>query len=115
MLEAPGESYSGAARISAMSGRPTVLGWVVHEWLWRGDYGVVHSRKEAVDRFYQSATAAERCRMILRHNIRYVALAKEEIARYPDADQAGLRALGRIAVQTPAGEVIAIDRDRCRG
>ena len=39
ILEAQGDSYTDYARISANTGLPTVLGWTVHEWLWRGTYG----------------------------------------------------------------------------
>ena len=38
VLEAPGDSYKDYDnRVSAMTGLPTVLGWYVHEWLWRND------------------------------------------------------------------------------
>lgn len=37
VLEANGDSYSDYERVSAMTGLPTVLGWYVHEWLWRGN------------------------------------------------------------------------------
>ena len=35
ILEANGESYTYANRISTFTGLATVLGWKVHEWLWR--------------------------------------------------------------------------------
>jgi uncharacterized membrane protein len=35
IVEAQGDSYTDYARISANTGLPTVLGWTVHEWLWR--------------------------------------------------------------------------------
>jgi uncharacterized membrane protein len=35
MLEAWGESYTTFNRVSAYTGLPTVIGWRVHEWLWR--------------------------------------------------------------------------------
>ena len=37
VLEANGDSYSNYERVSAMTGLPTVMGWYVHEWLWRND------------------------------------------------------------------------------
>ena len=37
VLEANGDSYSEYERVSAMTGLPTVMGWYVHEWLWRND------------------------------------------------------------------------------
>ena len=36
ILEAVGESYTEFNRFSAYTGLPTVEGWTVHEWLWRG-------------------------------------------------------------------------------
>lgn len=35
VLEVNGDSYSNYERVSAMTGLPTVMGWYVHEWLWR--------------------------------------------------------------------------------
>ncbi len=37
VLEANGDSYTGFERVSASTGLPTILGWYVHEWLWRND------------------------------------------------------------------------------
>jgi hypothetical protein len=36
IVEAVGESYTYAARMSANTGVPALLGWPMHEWLWRG-------------------------------------------------------------------------------
>ncbi len=37
VLEANGDSYTGFERVSASTGLPTILGWYVHEWLWRNN------------------------------------------------------------------------------
>ncbi len=37
VLETTGNPYSYYARVSANTGRPTVLGWANHEFQWRGD------------------------------------------------------------------------------
>ncbi|MEK9169613.1 MAG: DUF2298 domain-containing protein, partial [Patescibacteria group bacterium] len=44
ILEAQGDSYTDYERISAFTGLPTVAGWWVHEWLWRGSSDVVGKR-----------------------------------------------------------------------
>lgn len=38
IAEAVGESYTDYARVATYTGIPTVMGWPVHEWLWRGGY-----------------------------------------------------------------------------
>ena len=47
-LEAPGDSYSTRERVSVATGLPTVAGWYVHEWLWRGDPDALNERMSAM-------------------------------------------------------------------
>jgi uncharacterized membrane protein len=54
ILEANGDSYTDYARISANTGLPTVIGWPVHEWLWRGTYDIVAPRISDVQTLYES-------------------------------------------------------------
>ena len=49
ILEAQGDSYTDFERISAYTGLPTVAGWWVHEWLWRGSSEVVGLRIPDID------------------------------------------------------------------
>ena len=44
VLEANGDSYSDYERVSAMTGLPTVMGWYVHEWLWRNDVADLNAK-----------------------------------------------------------------------
>ncbi|MDO8620949.1 MAG: DUF2298 domain-containing protein [Candidatus Levybacteria bacterium] len=53
ILEAQGDSYTDYARISANTGLPTVLGWTVHEWLWRGTYDIPAPRILDVQKIYE--------------------------------------------------------------
>ncbi|MBI2036460.1 hypothetical protein HYT17_02430 [Candidatus Microgenomates bacterium] len=54
LLEAAGDSYTDYARVSANTGLPTVIGWPVHEWLWRGTYEVAAPRIADVETIYES-------------------------------------------------------------
>ena len=53
ILEAQGDSYTDYERISAFTGLPTVAGWWVHEWLWRGSSDVVGKRIPEVQKMYE--------------------------------------------------------------
>ena len=53
ILEAQGDSYTDYERISAFTGLPTVAGWWVHEWLWRGSSDIVGKRIPEVQKLYE--------------------------------------------------------------
>lgn len=42
-----------------MTGLPTVLGWYVHEWLWRNNLEEENQRKEDVQTIYTSSNAEQ--------------------------------------------------------
>ncbi len=72
MAEAIGGSYSGYARVSTLTGQPTLLGWPGHESQWRGGYEEQGSRQGDVETLYATNdwTLAET--IISRYNIRYI-------------------------------------------
>jgi len=53
ILEAQGDSYTDYERISAFTGLPTVAGWWVHEWLWRGSSDIVGKRIPEIQKAYE--------------------------------------------------------------
>jgi len=59
IVEAVGESYTEFARVSAFSGMPTILGWRVHEWLWRASWDEPAKRTGEVEKIYLEPTSAE--------------------------------------------------------
>ena len=52
ILEASGDSYTTFNQVSMATGLPTIQGWLVHEWLWRGGYEVPAARAAEVDQVY---------------------------------------------------------------
>ena len=71
VLEANGDSYSDYERVSAMTGLPTVLGWYVHEWLWRGDPADLNVRAEDVKQMYTSPDTNEVLRLLVQCHVSY--------------------------------------------
>lgn len=82
IVEAVGDDYSDYGRISAATGRPTVLGWKGHEHQWRGTTAVFAGREEAVAQIYQSDDPETVRQLLADYNIRYVYLGHRERARY---------------------------------
>ena len=82
ILEAVGESYTDFARMSAFSGFPTVLGWRVHEWLWRGGFDIPAQRTEEVRKMYESPFDSESLRLLKQYKVRYIVIGDLERKTY---------------------------------
>ena len=52
IVEASGDSYTTFNQISMATGLPTIEGWLVHEWLWRGGYEAPAARVAEVEKIY---------------------------------------------------------------
>jgi uncharacterized membrane protein len=67
VVEGPGTSYNPeTSRVSAATGRCTLLGWPGHEMQWRGDAypEMAGTRAETLEIIYSSATGAELLAML---------------------------------------------------
>ncbi len=84
ILEAVGESYSDYARISSNTGLPTVMGWPVHEWLWRGSPDEGTKRSEDVKTIYETGDIEQTKELLKKYNISYVIIGDLEKQKYPN-------------------------------
>lgn len=95
ILEAVGESYTDFARISANTGMPTVLGWRVHEWLWRGSFDEAGKRTEVVADIYGAIDVEQACKLIDLYSVDYLFLGKLEREQYPQMNEGILLQIGK--------------------
>jgi uncharacterized membrane protein len=85
IAEAPGLSYRpSTSRMSAFSGRPTLLGWEGHERHWRGVHyeSMAAGRSAALHELYTANSTAEVARLLAVWNVEYVVVGPEERTRY---------------------------------
>jgi YYY domain-containing protein len=82
VVEAVGGSYSTYARISTLSGLPTVLGWPGHESQWRGGYELQGNRQEDIKLLYETNSWEMAVEIIKRYNIRYIYIGMLERSTY---------------------------------
>lgn len=81
-VPASGGSYSQYARVSMLSGKPAVLGWMGHESQWRGGYEAMGSRQSDLERLYCSSSWEETQSILEQYDIRYVFMGGLERATY---------------------------------
>lgn len=109
MLEAQGDSYTDYERISSNTGLPTVFGWMVHEWLWRGTYDIVPGRVADVDKLYESTDLNLTKELLKKYNVQYVYIGDMEHTKYPNLDEQKFRQLGQIAYQNAQTAIYKIN------
>lgn len=105
IVEADGDSYTDYDRFSAFTGLPTIIGWPVHEWLWRGTYDVVAPRREEVRKIYESQDLEETKNILKKYSVTYVIVGTLERQKFQNIQEKKIAALGS-AVFTQGETVI---------
>lgn len=106
VLEAPGDSYSEYERVSVATGLPTVLGWYVHEWLWRGDTTALNARAADVQSIYTSADKTMVSALIEKYNISYIYVGTLERQKYENLNDTLIQSLGKVVYSDGASTYI---------
>ena len=108
VLEASGDSYKDYDnRVSAMTGLPTVLGWYVHEWLWRNNLEEENQRKEEVQTIYTSSNVEQIKSLIEKYKISYLFIGSCEAEKYGEINSELLTSLGKVVFRQ--GETMIIE------
>jgi YYY domain-containing protein len=109
VLEANGDSYTGYERVSASTGLPTILGWYVHEWLWRNDVADLNQKSADVESIYTSSDVTEVQRLLSQYDVSYIFVGSMEREKYGDLlNESLLQSLGEIVYQDPVYDTYII-------
>jgi len=87
VAESVGGQYSGYARVSTLSGQPTVLGWPGHEGQWRGGYEEVGSRESDIRLLYETSDWETALIILQRYDIRYIFVGSLEMRTYAVSEE----------------------------
>jgi uncharacterized membrane protein len=110
IVEAVGESYTDSARVSVFTGLPTLLGWRVHEWYWRGGWDLPGERTTEVQEIYEGTDLAKTLALIKKHQVKYVFIGELERQQYPQIKLAKLRQLGPPVYSSGKTTIIRVDQ-----
>ncbi len=108
LLEATGDSYSRFNSVSAFSGTSSVLGWKVHEWLWRGGYSKVKEREEEVKMVFETGKEKESRNIVNKYSVGWIYVGKEEREIY-EIDEKKLLKMGEVVWVGKESKLIEFD------
>ena len=111
MLEANGDSYTYANRISVLTGLPTILGWHTHEWLWKDNYDWVEARVADVKTIYTSFDTDRIQELLAEYNISYIYIGDEERKKYSAEGGVNvdiLKSFGEVVFQNERVSIVKI-------
>lgn len=94
ILEAPGDSYTEFNVISSYSGLPTVSGWFVHEWLWRGGASFPQERVGDINEIYTIEDLTLTRTLLDKYEVKYVIVGTLERQKYPNINEEKFNILG---------------------
>lgn len=116
VLEAVGSDWGYAGRVSAATGRPTLLGWDGHEIQWRGGQpealAEITPRAEAARRIYSTDNPAEARQLLAQYDVSYVFIGSQELAAYSPEALAKFAQLGTLVFEAPGVQIYQVGASR---
>ena len=109
IVEANGDSYTDYARVSAYTGLPTIVGWPVHEWLWRGSYDEAGKRIPEVAAIYESEDQSYTNDILKKYKVEYIFLGSLEREKYPNLSEEKLNGLGKVVFESGETKIYKVN------
>ena len=95
-----------------MTGLPTVLGWYVHEWLWRNDVADLNERSADVETIYTSNDEEQVKALLEKYQVSYIFLGSKEREKYGEnLNLTLLKQLGEIVFQSSSSQTCILKVD----
>ncbi|MGC8841708.1 MAG: DUF2298 domain-containing protein [Candidatus Sumerlaeaceae bacterium] len=99
LVEAPGKQYEYAGRMATNTGRPSLGGWLYHEWGWRGNsFEIERDRRfQLADIIYSSPSLKATAEALLENRFAFVIVGQTERERFPLLNEEKFHKLGALA------------------
>jgi YYY domain-containing protein len=107
ILEAVGDSYTDYNQISMATGLPTVEGWLVHEWLWRGSFDEPGKRAGEIQTIYEGDSPAAKP-LLEKYQVKYIIVGNLERQKYQKLNETKLSSLGKIVFESGSTRVFEV-------
>jgi uncharacterized membrane protein len=109
ILEAPGDSYTDYNVVSSYTGLPTVSGWFVHEWLWRGDSSFPQKRVTDISQIYTSQDNNVSRSLLRKYKVEYVIVGTQEREKYPNLHEDKFNQIGSVVFSSQTSRIYKVN------
>ena len=110
LLEAVGDPYTAAGRISSNTGLPTVVQWPSHEHQWRGSTDPLGSRQSDVETAYRTTDVDTALTILNRYDVEYVYVGNLERRQYGEAGLDKFATFMEVAYRNPQVAIYRIPK-----
>lgn len=108
LVESCGDSFTDTCMFSVFLGWPTIVGWPVHVWTYRGTYEIVGHRVNDIGEIYIGRDAGTARELIERYGIDYIITGEAEKKKYGDAlNPEKIRGLGEVVFENEQTFIVA--------
>jgi len=115
IVEADGDSYSDSGIMAMATGLPTILGWTVHEWLWRGSLDAVTSRSRDIAAIYEGKDAASVKKILEAYRVSYIIISRRERQKFKRLNEPLLLHLGAVVFHVRDTFIVRLPNNSSRG
>ena len=105
ILEAYGESYKIESLFSAYTGLPTPVGWVDHQFGWRGSFDEIAILMGEIELMYTSPNLPQVQQLIAKNNIEYAVIGPIEKQKFGEFSGNTIRQIGRLIYENEQVEI----------
>ncbi len=91
------------------TGLPTILGWYVHEWLWRGGTEQLNTRVREIAALFESDDLAATKNVIKKYGVKYIILGRLERQKFKKINENKLLNMGKVVFESHETKIIKLD------
>ena len=93
------------------TGIPRILGWTVHEWLWRGSLQEVTLRSRDIAAIYEGDNAASVKKILDKYRAAYIIISRQERQKFKKLNESLLLQQGAVVFHVRDTLVIKLQND----
>lgn len=99
------------ARVSALTGRPTILGWPFHEYCWRGNQEEINQRTQDVEEIFSSFNLEVVKSLLRKYNTEYIFIGSKEKEKYSPEQLEKFKQVGSVVFQNQEVTILKLNKN----